>query len=347
MPYWNFGAALPYYTPHEKSISSSEDMLTSIDARQEPAAKIFVERSLAEQLRPRIEVEKRFARAGGKVKTKSIFRRHEKRFVAPVIKLALKVLGLYDRGQLEALTPVVREVELSFPDLPHAFDGFRLLHLSDLHIDGVDGLAEILAAQLEAIEADVCVMTGDFRFEDEGPCDEVYRRMRTLLPAITARHGIYATLGNHDDSGIAFGLEEMGVRMLINESVEIGRGRESIWLAGVDDDFDYQCDDLPAAMAAIPSNACKILLAHTPDLYEQAAASGVHLYLCGHTHGGQIRLPNLGAIRSNARCSRAYTYRYWNYNGMHGYTSGGIGSSSLPVRLNCPPEIVLFTFSKP
>jgi predicted MPP superfamily phosphohydrolase len=291
-------------------------------------------------------VEQRFARAGGKIKTKSFFRRHEKHLISPVIKFGLQVLGLYDRGQLEALSAVVREVELSFPQLPSAFDGFRVLHLSDLHIDGVDGLTEVLADMLEGIDADLCVITGDFRFEDEGPCDEVYRRMRKLVPVMAARHGIYAILGNHDESETAFALEDMGVRMLINESVEIERGRESIWLAGLDDDFDYKCDDLAGAIADIPSQAFKILLAHTPDLYQRAAESGVHLYLCGHTHGGQIRFPRLGSIRHNARCPRAYAYRSWNCNGMHGYTSGGVGSSSVPVRLNCPPEIVLFTLRK-
>ena len=317
--------------------------MTSIDAPQRPVAKTSIERSLAEQLRPRIAMEERFARAGGKVKTKSFFRRHEKRFVAPIIKFGLKALGLYGRGEIEALTPVVREIELTFPQLPHAFDGFRVLHLSDLHIDGCEGLAEAVAEILEGVEADICVISGDFRFEDEGPCEEIYRRVRKLLPGMDAPYGIYATLGNHDGSEIAFALEEMGIRMLINESVELERGRDSIWLAGIDDDFDYKSDDLPQALAGVPRNAFKILLAHTPDLYQQAAESGIHLYLCGHTHGGQVRVPKIGALRSNARCPRTYTYQSWSYNGMQGYTSGGVGCSSLPVRLNCPPEISLFT----
>jgi predicted MPP superfamily phosphohydrolase len=135
----------------------------------------------------------------------------------------------------------------------------------------------------------------------------------------------------------------MGVRMLVNEAAEIRLGRDSIWLPGIDDSFDYKVDDLPAALAQVPAEAFKILLAHTPDLYQDAEDRGVHLYLCGHTHGGQVRLPYFGALRSNARCSRRYTYGYWNYRQMHGYTSGGLGCSSLPLRLNCPPEVVLLT----
>jgi predicted MPP superfamily phosphohydrolase len=302
--------------------------------------------SLAERLRPRIAAEERFARAGGKVKTKSFFRRHEKRYVSPVIKLGLQVLGLYNRGHRQALSPVIRTLELRFPELPPVFDGFRLLHLSDLHIDGIDGLTEALAAALTGIEADVCVLTGDYRFEDEGPCEEVFRRLRKLMPGITAPHGIYGILGNHDESPIAFGLEELGGSVLVNEAVEIQRGRDSIWLAGLDDPFDYHCDDLPAAMDGIPPGAFKILLVHTPELYDEAAKAGIHLYLCGHTHGGQVRLPKIGAIRSNAHCPRAYTYRHWTYAGMHGYTSGGLGCSTLPVRLNCPPEAVLITLRR-
>ena len=307
---------------------------------------ILEERSLAQQLLPRIAVEMRYARAGGKIKTKSLFRRYEKRYVAPLIKFGLQILGLYAKGRKEALNPTVQEVELCFPNLPKAFDGFRLLHLSDLHIDGVDGLPEALIPLLDGLQAEVCVMTGDYRYEDEGACDEVYRRMRKILPRMTAPYGIYGTLGNHDEAAIAYELEDMGLRMLVNEAVKIERNGECIWLAGLDDDFDYKVDDLPSALASVPHEAFKILLAHSPDLYQEAADHDVSLYLCGHTHGGQVRLPKIGAVRSNARCPRAYTYRYWNYRGMHGYTSGGIGCSSLPVRLNCPPELVVFTLRR-
>jgi hypothetical protein len=167
--------------------------------------------------------------------------------------------------------------------------------------------------------------------------------MRDLLPRIHAQHGVFGTLGNHDDAAIAIELERMGIRMLVNDAAELERGIESIWIAGTDDDFDYKCDDLGLAMEEVPRHAFTVLMAHTPDLYRQAVELDVNLYLCGHTHGGQIRVPGIGALRSNAICPRKYTYRHWRYQQMHGYTSGGIGCSSLPVRLNCPPELVLIT----
>ena len=299
--------------------------------------------ALVQKLRPRIVAEERFARAGGKIKAKSFFRRYEKKYITPVIKFGLKTLGLYRRGEQQALTPVVNHVELHFTDLPRNFDGFRVVHLSDLHIDGVDGLAEALTPVLKNIKADLFVITGDYRFEDEGPCDEIYRRIGMLLPSMVAAHGTYGILGNHDEAAIAVQLEALGIRMLVNEAVEISRGEESIWIAGLDDDFDYKCDDLPGALADVPGCAFKILLAHSPDLHHYAATRGVHLYLCGHTHGGQVRLPYVGAVRSNAKSPRRYTYRHWMHRGMHGYTSGGVGCASLPIRLNCPPEVVVLT----
>ena len=299
--------------------------------------------SLAERLQPRIAVEQEFARLGHSYRHGPLYRAFEDRVIRPGIKLALHCAGLYSRGVQNALRPIVREVRLQFSNLPRAFDGFRILQISDLHIDGTDGLAEALACVLSSIEADVCVLTGDYRFEDYGPCDEVYPRMRTVLSSISTSHGIYGILGNHDTAELAFALEEMGVQMLVNDAAEIRcAGSPSLWLIGVDDPFDFRCDDLPAALSDVSQDGFKVLLAHAPEIYEQAAASGIELYLSGHTHAGQIRFPVIGSIRQNANCPRPYAYGHWTHRGMQGYTSAGAGCSSLPVRFNCPPEVVLF-----
>jgi predicted MPP superfamily phosphohydrolase len=301
----------------------------------------IAERSLAERLKNRIAVEEQFARTGRKLRHKPLLLRHERLWLRPLLKLSLQAAGLYSRGVRNALKPVVRELPLYFANLPAGLDGFQILHLSDLHIDGVDGLSDILEDVLSNLHPDVCVMTGDYRFEDDGPCGALFPKMRAITSSISAKYGTFAILGNHDASEIAFALEEMGVRMLINEAVEIRDGRTPLWLAGIDDPFDYRCDDIPGALSAVPSNAFKILLAHTPELFTQASGHSVDLYLCGHTHGGQIRLPKIGAVRQNADCPSEYAYGHWIHNGMQAYTSAGIGCSSLPVRFNCPPEIVL------
>jgi len=259
----------------------------------------------------------------------------------PILRAALQITGLYSRGIRNALEPVVRYLPLEFENLPESFQGFRILHLADLHIDGVDGLAQIVAERVAALPADLCVMTGDYRFAMEGPCNEVYSGMATVLSGVRAQHGVLAILGNHDESNIAVELETLGVRMLINEAVEITQGGDRLWMIGVDDPHHYGCDDLEGALESVPADAFKVILAHSPEMFAEAAAAEIDLYLCGHTHAGQICLPGIGGPLMNADCPRAYTHGQWQHGGMLGYTSAGVGCSLLPVRYNCPPEIGL------
>jgi predicted MPP superfamily phosphohydrolase len=258
-----------------------------------------------------------------------------------VLTLLLRCLGLYQTGRRNAVTPILKTIQLNFPDLPTAFHGFRLLHLTDFHIDGVDGLAQSVAALLHDVPVDLCVLTGDYRYDDRGPCQEVYPRMRQLLAAIQSRLGIFGILGNHDAGEIAFQLEDMGVRMLVNESAEIRLAGESLWLVGVDDNFDYQCHDLPLALKHVPPGAFKVLLAHAPELFAEADSSGIQLCLSGHTHAGQIRLPGIGAVKHNARCPKSYAWGVWAHGRLQGHTSCGLGCSTVPARFNCPPEAVI------
>jgi predicted MPP superfamily phosphohydrolase len=258
--------------------------------------------------------------------------------IVPLVRGAFVLAGLYRRGLANALRPVVREVRFEFPNLPAELDGRRILHLSDLHIDGIEGMAERVAELISGIRADLCVFTGDYRFEVEGCCDLIYPRMRTILSAVHAPQGVLGILGNHDEADIALGLAELGVRMLVNDAVEIAGGA---WVIGVDDAHYYGCDDLSGPLAVIPPGAFRILLAHTPELYAEAGAAGIDLYLCGHTHAGQVCLPRIGPLLLNAVCPRPYTQGQWQHQGMKGYTSAGIGCSLLPMRFNCPPEIVV------
>jgi uncharacterized protein len=236
---------------------------------------------------------------------------------------------------------VIRNITMEFPDLPEALNGFQILHLTDLHIDGVDGLAEVVAPMLSKLDPDLCVLTGDYRFEIEGPFTDVFPRMRKILSGVRAKHGIYGILGNHDESEAAYGLEQMGVKMLINDAVEIRHGNGSFWLVGVDDPFDFRCDNLPEAMACVPRGSFKVLLSHAPEMYRQASDAGIHVYLSGHTHAGQIRFPVVGSLRNNSDAPREFAFGHWRDRQMHGYTSAGVGCSMLPVRFNCPPEIVM------
>ena len=314
--------------------------MTFGDVQESPA--ISRATTLAERLEPRLAVERHFARIGHTYRHGKAFRLFDTKIMRPGLRIGLRAFGLYETGRRNSLSPQVREITLHYPNLPSSFDGFRLLHISDFHIDGVDGLAETLVPMLAGIKPDLCVFTGDYRFEDRGPCDGVYPRMRQVIDSISAIHGIWGILGNHDSAEIAYGLEALGVHMLVNENVQIRRGADSVWLAGVDDPYDYHCADLEAAMAGIPKDSFKILLAHAPEVYETAAAHGVNLSLSGHTHAGQIRLPIIGSIKHNSHCPREFSYGLWKYASMRGYTTSGVGCSSVPVRFHCPPEIVIF-----
>jgi uncharacterized protein len=280
-------------------------------------------------------------RTGSDGNSRGDFLRWYDRSLAAFLKTGLQLAGQYQRGVANALNPVIRHVRMEFAGLPRGLEGYRILHLSDLHIDGVEGLAEILAELLPSLPVDLCVLTGDYRFQMYGPCDAIYPRMRRVLKAVRSRHGMVGILGNHDCAEIAVALERAGVRMLINEALRIGSPADGLWVVGVDDSHYYDCADLAGALAGVPERAFRLLLAHSPEMYEEAAVADIDLYLTGHTHAGQIRLPLLGPLALHSACPRSYTKGRWIHAGMKGYTSSGLGCSLLPVRFGCPPEIAV------
>jgi uncharacterized protein len=269
------------------------------------------------------------------------WREDKHRTLCALLRVALRLTGLRQRGERNALNPVIRDIRLTYANLPEDFCGFKLLHLTDLHADGVIGLADAVSERLSGLQVDLCVLTGDYRFGMHGPCHDIYPPMERIVKSINARLGVVGVLGNHDVSEEIPALERLGVRMLMNEALEVRRGRDSAWVIGVDDPHYYGCDDLPAALSDVPAEAFKILLVHTPEIITEAEASGVDLYLCGHTHGGQVCLPGIGPIVTNANCPRAYARGVWTYKKLQGYTSPGVGTSGIPVRFFCPPEIGL------
>ena len=262
-------------------------------------------------------------------------------FLCAMLKGALQMVWLRRLGERNARKPIVRDIRLTYSTLPEGFCGFKILHLSDIHVDGLPGLAEGISARLHGLAADLCVLTGEYRFAVSGPCDNVYPNMEKILGSINARLGVVGILGNHDVSAEVVELERLGVKMLVNDAMELRQGQDKAWVIGVDDPHYYGCDDLPGAMRAVPPEAFKILLVHTPEIVEAAAVYGVDLYLCGHTHGGQICLPWIGPIIVNANCPRRFTQGIWRYKQVQGYTNAGVGTSGVPVRFFCPPEIAL------
>ena len=260
-----------------------------------------------------------------------------------------KITGLYAKGTDNALKVEVVEKTFFFPTLPDSFDQFRLLLLTDLHLDGLDGLTDTLIKHLQEIEVDLCLIGGDIRMQTYGPIAPCLRHLKRLLPHVRSRHGLLGVLGNHDCLEMTPDFEEAGLIMLINESWPIERNGEKIWIVGVDDPHYYKMADTSQAFRDVPNEAFAIFLAHSPETYKQAARHQSRLYLCGHTHGGQICLPGSlkqGPLLTNSRAPRFTASGSWQYQEMMGYTSRGAGSSSIPLRFNCPGEITVITLRK-
>ncbi len=262
-----------------------------------------------------------------------------------LVTAVLRATGTYAWGQRNALRPVLRERPLYYPDLPRPMHGFRLLHLTDPHFMRQDGrLAENTAECVRGLKVDVCVWTGDYVFGHFGSQQFLLEPLKNVLGGIDSAHGFFGILGNHDTHETAELLRTAGMDVLLNEGREIRLGGASCWVGGVDDPHKYRSDSVDLAMENAPEDAFRILLAHTPERAEQAAFHGVKLYLCGHTHGGQIRFPVGPAPHLNVRCSRKLADGPWLHKGVQGFTGPGIGTTDVPVRYFCPPEITLFTF---
>lgn len=260
-----------------------------------------------------------------------------------VLLKGLGALGLLGRARACAENLEIRELTLTLDRLPSQLSGLRILHLSDFHFDGRPDFVDKVCALVRRVEFDLCAMTGDYDLDYQLPTEGVVADLTRIVEHIQCAHGVFATLGNHDESGLIEPMRRMGVQVLMNENRYCNVGDELFCLLGVDDPHDYRCDDLQAALENVPDNAFKILLAHSPELIDEARDEGVHLYLCGHTHGGQIRLPGVGAVYNSARCSRQYIRGAWQSGAMRGYTTSGLGCVYAPVRLNCPPEAALIT----
>ena len=258
------------------------------------------------------------------------------------IAYALKLSGLYWRGRRNTLDMRVRHNDVVIEALPKAFDGFRLLHLSDLHSDLNPPAMHAVAKAIDDVGADICVMTGDYRGQTYGPFEPALEHLVPLQAAL-ADLPVYAVFGNHDSVRMLPGMEAMGFNMLLNESITLSRGNEHIAIAGLDDAHYYRVDNLAGAAAGVPPDRVSILLSHTPEIYRQAAHAGFDLMLCGHTHGGQICLPGGIPLTLDSRCPRWMGRGSWRYRTMQGYTSAGAGTSIVPVRLNCPPEVTIHT----
>jgi uncharacterized protein len=256
-----------------------------------------------------------------------------------LIRAVLKATGLYWRGCRNAARVRVRHNDICCGALPQAFDGFTLLHISDPHVEMNESALRRAQELLPGLSYDVCVLTGDYRAATAGPFDGALEGLAAMCAHI--KGPIYGVLGNHDTIRMVPGLEDIGIRMLLNECEMLVRGDQRIYLAGIDDAHFFRVDNIEKAASEIPAGAFSILLSHTPEVYRQAAHAGFALILSGHTHGGQLCLPGQIPITLDSVLPRRMGAGAWTYHTMAGYTSVGLGSSIVAARINCPPEITL------
>lgn len=252
---------------------------------------------------------------------------------------ATSYLAINDESQ----DPVVDRVPIRLRNLHPALEGFTILQMTDLHLYPLTQppLVEKSVAMANSLNSDLVVLTGDYVWQILEAIDE----LAPILASLNAKYGVYSTLGNHDywlDADvISATLEAAGLPVLVNQGLTIQQGGGSFYLAGLDDGWSGN-PDLDATLEAAKPDDPVILLCHEPDLADPISIDGrVDLQLSGHTHGGQIRIPGIGALIL-PYLGRKYDFGLYEVNNMLLYTNRGIGVISEPVRYNCPPEITQF-----
>ena len=263
-----------------------------------------------------------------------------------VLRHGLKACGLYEKGMRNALDIGLSQIDLAFDDLPPAFDGYRILQVSDIHFGALRGLDEAMLELVAATEADLAVLTGDYVGRRNGPLDTFSQGMARVTEALQAPDGVYAILGNHDSVRMAEPFHRLGVHLLGNRSVILKRDSDAVTLTGIDDVYLFHTPLADAALADAPPGF-KILLAHSPHMARQAARAGYRIYLTGHTHAGQVCLPGGRPLVSMAgRGGRKLNAGLWRVGEMTGYTNSGSGVSEIPVRFNTRGEVALITLRR-
>lgn len=261
-----------------------------------------------------------------------------------IIRTALLCTGLLERAKHNSRDIYVEQNQFHISRLPEVFDGFTIMHLSDINADLDEGYLYKLTELVERLSYDIVVITGDYRSHNRISVETTVAKMQLLCAHL--RKPIYGVLGNHDSVRMISGLEKIGMQMLVNESTTIIQEGHRIYLAGIDDSHFYKTQNLEKTAEFIPYDGVSILLSHSPDIYKHAAHADFDILLCGHTHGGQICLPGGIPVFLNSRSPRKFAKGAWRYKRLHGYTSRGTGSSILPARLNCPPELTLHQLLK-
>ena len=254
-------------------------------------------------------------------------------------------IALVVRFRPRATDVELTELDIPIVGLPQGFDGYRILHISDLHANAflpVAGVRERLA-RAAPLKFDLVACTGDLSGETVSMAEGVTQ----ALAELRARDGVFAVLGNHDiwvgEEGVTAALARAGITALMNASASISRNGDTLYLAGVNDSSYTGKADLGAALARVPKEGVVVLLSHAPEIVRDQRAGRAALILSGHTHGGQVALPVIGPLYVPSRLGRKYAAGLHRIGGSWLFINRGLGEITPPIRINCPPEIALLT----
>lgn len=268
----------------------------------------------------------------------------------PALRSAIQaqVQTLRAGAQVQTFVPngsAYLRAEIPIHDLAPALNGLRVIHISDLHLKPRwgRGYTELLD-RLRADPPDLILITGDFidNKSDHRPTLPILER---LIGHLTARHGIYAILGNHDPEVVRPYIAAMGVRFVTHRRMIVSAGKGEVEFIGLPGLSRHELDmdfirALPPRAPGIP----RIILSHYPDLFCSVRGSDPDLYLAGHTHGGQICLPNGTPVVTHDVMPRRFCKGIHRIGKTWYAVSSGFGFTSLPLRMFCPTEVVEFVF---
>jgi predicted MPP superfamily phosphohydrolase len=255
--------------------------------------------------------------------------------------LAVSGVSAYAR-LVEPYSYWISETDIFIRNLPERFENFRLTQLTDIHHSRILGIDEIrrVVALAQETKPDMFVLTGDYttsyrRFIE--PCAEA-------LGSLNAPEGVWAVLGNHDhytDPELTTrALQRRHIAVLNNAHTTLQRGPDALQLSGIDD-WTWNAVDWPGAFSGLKPDTPTILLSHQPTVLDLEQTQNVSLILSGHTHGGQVRLPFVGAPARFATNDLKYDRGLFRRGGTQLYVSSGTGVIGLPVRLGVRPEIAV------
>jgi len=253
---------------------------------------------------------------------------------------------------VEPLRLAMTYLDIESNQLPYDATPIRILHISDLHVERLTIREENLLQLVRQAQPDLILITGDYLNLSFTYDPESHAQVRQLLEQLSAPYGVFATLGSPlvDIRDVVTPLfDDLPLRLMVNEweQIQLGDDRRIV-LLGLDCSHHLPTDRqrLADLVLAAPEKVPKILLYHAPDLMQEASQLEIDLYLCGHTHGGQVRLPGYGAILTSSQLGKRYEMGLYRSGRTHMYVSRGVGLEGLSaprIRFLAPPEITLVT----